>query len=97
MPSFREGRVASIVATRAGFQRVRLEDGAEAYALTHLVGELSPSDRLIVNTTAVELGLGTGGAHVVHLKLNDQAQRTVLCKDPFKAYDERVEKLIESL
>ena len=33
----------------------------------------------------------------VHLKLNDQAQRTVLCKDPFRAYDERVEKLIESL
>lgn len=33
----------------------------------------------------------------VHLKLNDQAQRTVLCKDPFKAYDERVDKLIESL
>jgi proteasome accessory factor A len=33
----------------------------------------------------------------VHLKLNDQAQRTVMCKDPFKAYDERVEKLIESL
>jgi proteasome accessory factor A len=33
----------------------------------------------------------------VHLKLNDQAQRTVLCKDPFKAHDERVDKLIESL
>ncbi len=33
----------------------------------------------------------------VHLKLNDQAQRTVLCKDPFKAVDERVEKLIASL
>src|SRR5438874_12698166 len=33
----------------------------------------------------------------VHLKLNDQAQRTVLCKDPFKARDERVEKLISSL
>jgi len=33
----------------------------------------------------------------VHLKLNDQAQRTVLCKDPFKAHDERVTKLIESL
>jgi len=33
----------------------------------------------------------------VHLKLNDQAQRTVLCKDPFRAYDERVDKLIESL
>ena len=33
----------------------------------------------------------------VHLKLNDQAQRTVLCKDPFASSDERVEKLIESL
>jgi proteasome accessory factor A len=33
----------------------------------------------------------------VHLKLNDQAQRTVLCKDPFRAIDERVERLIASL
>ena len=33
----------------------------------------------------------------VHLKLNDQAQRTVLCKDPFKSHDERVERLIASL
>jgi proteasome accessory factor A len=33
----------------------------------------------------------------VHLKLTDQAQRTVLCKDPFKAYDDRVDRLIESL
>ncbi|MCP3803712.1 Pup--protein ligase [Allokutzneria sp. A3M-2-11 16] len=33
----------------------------------------------------------------VHLKLNDQAQRTVLCKDPFRAVDERVERLISSL
>ncbi len=33
----------------------------------------------------------------VHLKLNDQAQRTVLCKDPFAAVDERVERLIASM
>ena len=33
----------------------------------------------------------------VHLKLNDQAQRTVLCKDPFRAYDERVQRLIDSM
>ncbi|RJQ77587.1 Pup--protein ligase [Amycolatopsis panacis] len=33
----------------------------------------------------------------VHLKLNDQAQRTVLCKDPFRSVDERVERLISSL
>jgi proteasome accessory factor A len=33
----------------------------------------------------------------VHLKLNDQAQRTVLCKDPFRAHDDRVDKLIASM
>ena len=33
----------------------------------------------------------------VHLKLNDQAQRTVLCKDPFAFTDERVDKLIASM
>lgn len=33
----------------------------------------------------------------VHLKLNDQAQRTVLCKDPFAATDERVERLMASM
>ncbi len=33
----------------------------------------------------------------VHLKLNDQAQRTVLLKDPFRSHDERVEKLIAGL
>jgi proteasome accessory factor A len=33
----------------------------------------------------------------VHLKLNDQAQRTVMLKDPFRSEDERVERLIESL
>lgn len=33
----------------------------------------------------------------VHLKLNDQAQRTVLCKDPFRSSDERVEQLIAEM
>src|SRR5207248_2105185 len=33
----------------------------------------------------------------VHLKLNDQTQRTVLCKDPFRSADERVEKLIAGM
>ncbi|MFB4278361.1 Pup--protein ligase [Nonomuraea sp. MTCD27] len=33
----------------------------------------------------------------VHLKLNDQAQRTVLCKDPFRSVDERVDKLIAGM
>ncbi len=33
----------------------------------------------------------------VHLKLNDQTQRTVLLKDPFRSHDERVERLIEAI
>jgi proteasome accessory factor A len=33
----------------------------------------------------------------VHLKLNDQAQRTVLLKDPFRSADERVERLIAGM
>ena len=33
----------------------------------------------------------------VHLKINDEAQRTVLCKDPLSAVDARVDKLIEIL
>ncbi|WZH53696.1 MAG: Pup--protein ligase [Nocardioides alkalitolerans] len=33
----------------------------------------------------------------VHLKLNDQAQRTVLCKDPFRSGDERVQRLIDGM
>ena len=33
----------------------------------------------------------------VHLKINDQNQKTVVCKDPFLAIDERVDQLIEAL
>lgn len=33
----------------------------------------------------------------VHLKLNDPSQRTVLCKDPFRSVDERVDALMASM
>jgi proteasome accessory factor A len=33
----------------------------------------------------------------VHLKLNDEMQRTVLLKDPFKSTDERFEKLLTAI
>ncbi|KNX37078.1 Pup--protein ligase [Luteipulveratus halotolerans] len=33
----------------------------------------------------------------VHLKLNDQAQRTVLCKDPFSSHDQRVQRLVDGM
>lgn len=33
----------------------------------------------------------------VHLKVNDEMQRTVLLKDPFKSVDDRFERLLLSL
>jgi hypothetical protein len=69
MPSFRTGTVTEIVEERDGFQRVLVDD-EPAYALTELVGPVTVGDFLIVNTTAVDLGLGTGGAHVVHWNLS---------------------------
>lgn len=75
MPSFRTGEVIEILAERPGLQRVRVTmepDGADAraYCLTQLTGDVAVGDRIVCNTTAVELGLGTGGWHVVHWNLS---------------------------
>jgi len=69
MPSFRTHRVSRVLAERAGLQRVELDDGSRAYVLRQLIGDVAPGDEVVVNTTAVELGLGTGGWHVVHWNL----------------------------
>ncbi|MCB1000071.1 MAG: DUF3866 family protein [Acidimicrobiales bacterium] len=69
MPSFRTFRVEDVLLTRRGLQRVRLDDGSRAYVLTEQVGDVSVGDEVVVNTTAVDLGLGTGGWHVVHWNL----------------------------
>lgn len=68
MPSFRSGTVTEILSERAGLQRV-LVDGERAYVLTQLTGDVEVGDEVVMNTTAVELGLGTGGWHVVHWNL----------------------------
>lgn len=50
--------------------------GDRAYCLTRVLGEVSVGDRVVLNTTAVELGLGTGGWHVVHWNLaRDHVER----------------------
>src|SRR5260370_40310098 len=72
MPSFRVGVVSEILAERAGLQRVLVDLGPapeRAYVLTQLLGAVAVGDRVVVNTTAVELGLGTGGWHLVHWNL----------------------------
>jgi hypothetical protein len=79
MPAFRVGVVSQILESRPGLQRVLVdidERPERAYALTQLVGPVRVGDRVVVNTTAVDLGLGTGGWHVVHWNLERDAWTT---------------------
>ena len=68
MPRFATATVTEILAERRGLQRVATDAG-RAYALTDLTGPVAVGDRVVLNTTAVDLGLGTGGWHVVHWNL----------------------------
>jgi hypothetical protein len=68
--------VLRLLEERSGLQRVEVDlgQGAErAYVLSQLTGTVAEGDRVVVNTTAVELGLGTGGWHVVHWNLERDA------------------------
>lgn len=68
MPAFRTGRIEEILEERPGLQRV-VVSGERAYVLTQLTPPVAVGDDVVVNTTAVDLGLGTGGWHVVHWNL----------------------------
>ena len=72
MPTFVTATVSEVLAARPGLQRVTTDAG-RAYVLTDLVGPVEPGDRVVLNTTAVDLGLGTGGWHVVHWNLAREA------------------------
>ncbi|MGH9285187.1 MAG: DUF3866 family protein, partial [Acidimicrobiales bacterium] len=61
-----------MITERRGLQRVQV-DGEPAYVLTQLIGPVGVGDRVVVNTTAVDLGLGSGGWHVVHWNLSRDA------------------------
>jgi hypothetical protein len=68
VPSFRTGKVTEILSQRRGLQRVEV-DGEPTYVLTQLIGEVAVGDKVVINTTAVDLDLGTGGWHFVHWNL----------------------------
>ena len=70
MPRFVTRTVTSILDERSGLQRVELDDGSRAYVLTALIGPVAAGDDVVLNTTAVDLRLGTGGWHVVHWNLS---------------------------
>jgi hypothetical protein len=57
-----------VKATRLGAQELEVEvDGTTAPAVSYpdLCGEVRPGDPVLLNATALELGLGTGGFHLV--------------------------------
>jgi len=68
MPRFVTASVTEILQERQGLQRVDTDAG-RAYVLVDLIGPVEVGDPVGLNTTAVDLGLGTGGWHVVHWNL----------------------------
>jgi hypothetical protein len=70
MPTFAIGTVAERLSEEPGVIRLSVHcegeaEPAHAVAYVDLVGECDPGDRVLLNTTAVVLGLGTGGSHFV--------------------------------
>jgi hypothetical protein len=64
----RRGTVLAVIEQRPGVTELTVSvDGGESRAVAYpdLVGPVGPGDRVILNTTAVWLGLGTGGVHFV--------------------------------
>jgi hypothetical protein len=75
----RWGTVESILCCRTDsiLLRCRMADGAEAdaVAITPLCGQVAVGERVLLNTTAVDLNLGTGGRHFVIVSaLGDNAE-----------------------
>jgi hypothetical protein len=68
MLSLRRGRVTAILEEHD--ELVRLEvDGAPCVAYPRLTGPVALDDDVLVNVQARELGLGSGGFHVLHANL----------------------------
>ena len=72
MPTYRTASVTEILLERRGLQRVETTEG-RAYVLTQLLPPVAVGDDVILNTTGVDLGLGTGGWHVVHWNLSHRS------------------------
>jgi hypothetical protein len=77
MPAFHTGPVREVLSERPGLQKVAVDlsesgrgDRERAYVLVSLIGPVEVGDEVVVNTTAVDLDLGTGGWHFVHWNLS---------------------------
>src|SRR2546430_13800276 len=68
MPRFATGVVWRVIAERQGVIRLMVRVGEadrRATGFTEVIGAVAPGDRVVVNTTAVDLGLGSGGEDFV--------------------------------
>lgn len=81
------GTVIGVVRERPGIQRLDVvaDDGASGVADCHtsLTGRCDARDRVLLNTTAVDLSLGTGGVHIVVTRIPEAGSpRGVSLDDP---------------
>jgi hypothetical protein len=64
MAAFRSAVVSTVIHSRDDLIEVRARSGGndiDAVGFPHMLGPVAPGDRIIVNTTGIELSLGTGG------------------------------------
>jgi hypothetical protein len=75
----RIAKVLDVTATRQGIQEAVVDiNGEKGRAINYpdLTGEVTPGDEVVLNTTAVDLGLGTGGVHFVMANLTSPTQKS---------------------
>ena len=69
MSRFLTGTVTEIISERRGLQRLKVGNRL-AYVLTQLIGPVAVGDEVVLNVTATDLALGTGGWDIVHWNLS---------------------------
>lgn len=80
MPRFDTGVVTRVVARRDGLLRLLVvvdDEERTATAYTEMTGEIEVGDPVVLNTTAAELHLGTGGEDFVLWNLRRRAVRSL--------------------
>ncbi len=74
----KRAKVVEITAERPGAVELLVEIGRrreQAICYPDLSGAVTPGDEVLLNTTAVDLALGTGGVHFVICNLSNPAQK----------------------